>query len=140
MTPSITVPRIVKPNTGLTSTTHRGKPRFFARYWRNGKMVTSTLKADTVEQARAARDTLFDELVAAGGRRKSKTSRSAIKTIERVRETKGTNAYIRVIVEVKGKYVGSFTSMEAAVEARDSYILRAAAVRSHLVQLKKALR
>lgn len=140
MSPRITVPRIVKPNTGLTSTTHRGKPRFFARYWSDGKMVTATLKAQTVEEARVVRDKLFDGLVAAGGRRKNKTPRSAIKTIERVLQTKGTNAYIRVVVEVKGKYVGSFTSMEEAVEARDSYISRAAAVKSRLLAIKQALR
>jgi hypothetical protein len=140
MTPSITVPRIVKPNTGLTSTTHRGKPRFFARYWRDGKMVTSTLKAESIEQARIARDRLFDALVAAGGRRKNRTSRSALKTIERIRQTKDREAYIRVVVEVKGKHVGSFSTMEEAVEARDAYIHRAAAVKSRLLQIKQALR
>ena len=139
----IAVPAIgSNPDTGIHRSKIKGIRRYRVWWWENGVTKSQILPKTitTVEQARGARDTLYAALVAAGASKRNKGAKTPQARIRnaKLRGSK-RNPYIRVHVVVRGVFVGSFPTMEEAIEVRDKYLKDQNEIRRKLRELKRAI-
>ena len=140
-TPDIAVPSIgSNPDMGIHRSMIKGRRRYRIWWWENGvtksRILPRTVTTD--EQARTARDTLYAAFIAAGASKRNKGAKTPQARIRnaRLRGSK-RQPYISLRVEVRGVYVGSFSTMDKAIAARDQYLKDQIELRKQLMELKR---
>lgn len=133
MSTTIAIPRVEKPDDGIHRSAKKGVNRYRVWWWENGRIKSRLTKATTPGEARRERDRFHREALTQGATYRSKGARSVM---ARVRNAV-RHRYITVQVNVRGTYVGSFATVEEAVEARDAYIEQQREIRRRLKEIRK---
>ena len=139
--PEIAIPAIgSNPDMGIHRSLIKGKRRYRIWWWENGITKSAITRSDivTIEQAREVRDTIYARLTAAGASKRNKGARTPEARIRNAK-LRDKHAYIRVVVSVRGVHVGSYPTMDEAINGRDAYLAQQAEIRRQLRELKRAM-
>lgn len=112
MKTQVTIPKQTKPNSGIIRSLARNKITYFARYIEDGAIKRKILEADSLEEARQARDEFYQSL------RESPDVQVAQGQAKYVYEVR------MFLVRVGKTYVGSYPTEEKAILERDKFMKR----------------